>query len=195
MNRFEKLRRTPRAITTEEVRKEQFAHHVRVQGVVKQLVPTSTLLESAAAYAAIGQEETYGVIRAYVQLIVLNEAEGNDWNFVMDAARADERLDDVDYKCHFLPHVQEMQRRVKRETVTPKEAEAGLAEMLMWQPELQSTVITEEMELQAAEMDAYLALDELEVRMLAEAQDKLAWMEGIADALERVIRATQKVTS
>jgi hypothetical protein len=137
MRTMKLFHRTPRAITTDEVRKVQFDHHLQAQATVKRIIPTSVLVESAGIYAAIGQEDTYAIIRSYLNLIALNEAEGTDWNFVVDEAFDDTRLGDADLEAHFIPAVLELQRRAMFEDapMTPKETEAAFAETLTWKVE------------------------------------------------------------
>ncbi len=113
-------------LTTAEVSHAQFKRHCQVQETVKRILPVSLVCESAFVYSAIGQESAYNVMRAYLQIIALNEADGQNWMPILDAALDDPRLGDVDLECHLVPLVLELQRRslFPEDVATTEEIEA-----------------------------------------------------------------------
>lgn len=92
----QKIRRIQKRLTTEEAHQRQRERHIEVQDTVQRILPRGLAREWNYVYRAIDEEKTFGAMVDYLQVIALNEGDGNGWDDIYDAAMADDRFTDGD---------------------------------------------------------------------------------------------------
>jgi hypothetical protein len=127
------FRKPTEKLTTAMAQAAQRLRHIEVAPTAKRIMPRGLARQWADLYRIIGDGEQFRIMASHLQLIVINESEGQDWNFVLDSAMADDRLSDAD-KDILVEMVLDMQQRsLTDDSGSPEEAEAAFKEMLMWE--------------------------------------------------------------
>jgi hypothetical protein len=123
---------SPPAITTMEAARVQRAHHVVAHQTMKRIYPTTEARDWGTVYKSIGEEVKFGVILTWLKLIALNEADGQPWGDLYDAAMDDTRLDGQDQEV-LAELVLTMQERSLRgpDARTSAETEREYAQLLI----------------------------------------------------------------